>query len=131
MPPDAAFRVAQARALIGTPFRLQGRDADGLDCIGLIAVVHGMTRLAPRAYALRGTPVDQAVAVLDRHFARRTGGVPWAGDLLLLQPGMAQLHLGLWTGCGLVHAHAGLRRVVETPGPLGLPLLGIWYQETH
>ncbi len=130
MPSDPASRVAAARALIGTPFRLQGRDTDGLDCIGLIAFVHGLEVEAPRTYALRGTPVDQALEMLDRHFARRSAAPIRVADILLLQPGLAQLHLGLWTGTGLVHAHAGLRRVVETPGLLAFPLLGIWHQET-
>ena len=130
MPSDASSRVAAARALIGTPFRLQGRGRDGLDCIGLIAVVHGLHAEAPRSYALRGTPSDQAMEMLDRHFIRRLAMAPQVADILLLQPGLDQLHLGLWTGTGLVHAHAGLRRVVETPGLPAFPLLGIWYQET-
>jgi lipoprotein Spr len=127
---DPASRVATARALIGTPFRLQGRDFDGLDCIGLIANIHGLSEAAPRSYALRGMPVDQAMEMLDRHFARRSAAPPQVADILLLRPGLDQLHLGLWTGTGLVHAHAGLRRVVETPGKPAFPLLGIWYQET-
>lgn len=130
MPSDPASRVAAARALIGTPFRLQGRDFDGLDCIGLIAKIYGLSEAAPRSYALRGTPVDQAMEMLDRHFTRRLAVAPQVADILLLQPGLDQLHLGLWTGTGLVHAHAGLRRVVETPGQPSFPLLGIWYQET-
>jgi lipoprotein Spr len=130
MPSDVSSRVAAARALIGTPFRLQGRDRDGLDCIGLIAMIHGLSEAAPRSYALRGTPVDQAMEMLDRHFARRLARAPQVADILLLQPGLDQLHLGLWTGAGFVHAHAGLRRVVETPGQPSFPLLGIWYQET-
>lgn len=130
MPSDPASRVAAARALIGTPFRLQGRDTDGVDCIGLIAVVHGLQVEAPRTYALRGTPSDQAMEALDRHFTRRLAVAPQVADILLLQPGLDQLHLGLWTGTGLVHAHAGLRRVVETPGQPSFPLLSIWYQET-
>ena len=130
MPSDASSRVAAARALIGTPFRLQGRGRDGLDCFGLFAVVHGLLADAPRSYALRGTPSDQAMEMLDRHFIRRLAMAPQVADILLLQPGLDQLHLGLWTGTGLVHAHAGLRRVVETPGLPAFPLLGIWYQET-
>lgn len=127
---DVAARVGSARAWIGTPFRLQGRDRYGIDCVGLIAVLHDLTAAAPCRYALRGTPRDQAMATLDRHFVRRSGAVPQVGDILLMQPGLVQLHLGLWTGTGLVHAHAGLRRVVETPGRPAFPLLGIWYQET-
>lgn len=130
MPSDASSRVAAARALIGTPFRLQGRDSDGVDCIGLIAMIHGLSEAAPRSYALRGTPSDRVMEGLDRHFIRRLAVALQVADILLLQPGLDQLHLGLWTGTGLVHAHAGLRRVVETPGLPAFPLLGIWYQET-
>jgi lipoprotein Spr len=131
MPADVAARVALARDLIGTPFRLQGRDGDGLDCIGLIARVHGLTDKAPRAYALRGTAAEKAMAVLDRLFVRRAAHLPEAGDVVLMQPGLDQLHLGLWTGTSLIHAHAGLRRVVEAPSLPPHPLLGYWFQETY
>lgn len=131
MPADVAARVALARGLVGTPFRLQGRDSDGLDCIGLIACVHGLTEEAPRAYAMCGTAAEKAMAVLDRLFVRRAAHVPEAGDIVLMQPGLDQLHLGLWTGTSLIHAHAGLRRVVEAPGLPPHPLLGYWFQETH
>jgi len=131
MPADVAARLALARDLVGTPFRLQGRDSDGLDCIGLIACVHDLTEEAPRAYALRGTAAEKAMAVLDRFFVRRTVDLPEAGDIVLMQPGLDQLHLGLWTGTSLIHAHAGLRRVVEAPGLPPHPLLGYWFQETY
>jgi hypothetical protein len=48
------------------------------------------------------------------------------GDILLLNAGPAQLHLGIWTGAGLIHADAALRRVVETPGLPRWPILSIW-----
>ena len=127
MADDARNRVAAARAMIGTPFRLQGRDRDGIDCVGLVAMVHGLTDVAPGVYPLRGTSADEIVAELDRHFRRRKESVPAAGDVLLLRPARLQHHLGIWTGAGLVHAHAGLRRVVETPAmPIDM-LLGIWF----
>jgi hypothetical protein len=49
-----------------------------------------------------------------------------AGDVLVLAPRRDQIHLGVFTGIGLVHADAGLRRVVERPLPLPWPILGIW-----
>ena len=49
-----------------------------------------------------------------------------AGDVIVLRSGPGQLHLGVWTGEGLVHADAGLRRVVERPGTPPWPILSIW-----
>jgi cell wall-associated NlpC family hydrolase len=117
--------VARARALIGTRFRPQGRTAaEGLDCIGLVALAVG-ARNVPRDYTLRGGSL-----------ARLEGGLKSAGlgpvkemvagDILVLAPGPGQLHLGILTGTGLVHGDAGLRRVVERPLPLPWPILGIW-----
>lgn len=130
MPVDVAARIERARSFIGTPFRLQGRTRDGLDCVGLIAVIHDLKDVAPDNYGLRGVDRTAAEVLLRRHFKLRFDGAPRPGDVLLLLPGSAQLHLGLWTGSGLVHAHAGLRRVVETPGPLSHPIASFWHQET-
>lgn len=125
MPPRPDEIVARARALIGTRFRPQGRTAaDGLDCIGLAALAID-ARNVPRDYALRGAPVRRLAAGLAAAglcVAERMA----AGDVLVLAPGPAQLHLGIFTGTGLVHGDAGLRRVVERPLPLPWPLLGIW-----
>ena len=45
---------------------------------------------------------------------------------MLMATGPGQLHLGVWTGEGLVHADAGLRRVVERPGVPPWRVLGMW-----
>lgn len=117
--------VARARALIGTRFRPQGRPAaDGLDCIGLAALAIGASEV-PRDYALRGNPARRLAAGLE------TAGLSAAermaaGDVLAFAPGPAQLHLGIFTGTGLVHGDAGLRRVVERPLPFPWPVIGIW-----
>jgi hypothetical protein len=42
---------------------------------------------------------------------------------MLLRPGERQLHLAVLTGSGFVHAHAGIRRVVEAPGFPEWPML--------
>lgn len=119
--------IAKARALIGTPFRLHGRDPQtGLDCVGFVACVFDRVKDAPTGYAMRNARQDQWCTLLDSHCTRRLVGGYQVGDILLFTTGPAQLHLGLWTGRSLIHAHAGLRRVVETPGPIALPIIGVW-----
>ncbi len=118
--------VAAARGCVGARFRLHGRDpALGLDCAGLAAHATGLA--APSGYALRGGD-PRAIAV--RVTAAGARPIPLAaagaGDLLLLGPGPAQVHLAVLTDAGFIHAHAGLRRVVETPGAPVWPVLGAW-----
>lgn len=118
--------IARARAAVGTPFRLHGRSVTtGLDCVGLIAFAHGRDDEAPVHYALRTTQLKPWVQHLDQ-MGERVGDWREAGATLLLRAGPAQVHLGLWTGTSLIHAHAGLRRTVETPGWPGWPLIGAW-----
>ena len=125
MPPRPDEIVARARELIGTRFRPQGRTAaEGLDCIGLaaLAIDAGTVR---RDYALRGSASDRLVEGLKAAGLGAAASMA-PGDVLVLAPGPAQLHLGIFTGTGLVHGDAGLRRVVERPLPLPWPILGIW-----
>ncbi|GGB30321.1 hypothetical protein GCM10011380_19750 [Sphingomonas metalli] len=106
------------------PFRLHGRDRAGLDCVGLAALALDL-RPVPTGYPLRGH--GGAAAWLD---ARLTGvAAAAAGDVLLLSTGPGQLHLGIWTGGGLVHADLGLGRVVERSGAPPWPILGTWRRE--
>lgn len=112
-----------ARAAVGARFRLHGRDpAHGLDCVGLAALACGVA--APTGYALRTGDADAVAARLDSVLARSDGAA--AGDLLLMRTGPGQLHLGIRTEDGFVHADAGLRRVVERPGAPPWPVLGAW-----
>lgn len=117
--------VARARALIGVRFRPQGRSAaGGLDCIGLVAMATGVADV-PRGYALRGGNMATLAGEL-RAAGFRPCGTSAPGDLMALRAGPEQLHLGIWTGGGLVHADAGLRRVVERPGEPPWPIIGVW-----
>jgi cell wall-associated NlpC family hydrolase len=121
-------RISFARSLLGTQFRLHGRDpASGLDCVGLIALVHNRLAFAPTGYALRNSCGDQWQALLDAAFTRRWSNVPQPGDVIVTAPAPNQQHLGIWTGASLIHAHAGLRKVVETPGAVDAPIIGIWF----
>lgn len=117
--------VARARALIGTRFRPQGRNAaEGLDCIGLVASAIGV-RSAPRDYALRGGSMRRLAPGLCAAGLFPVDSMK-AGDVLVFAPGPAQLHLGIFTGTGLIHGDAGLRCVAERPLPFPWPVLGIW-----
>jgi murein DD-endopeptidase / murein LD-carboxypeptidase len=121
--------VAAARDLVGARFRLQGRSrASGVDCVGLAALAlaeAGHEAVLPRGYGLRSG--DEALA---RDWLAQAGLVaverPKAGDLALVRPGPLQLHLMILVPGGHVHAHAGLGRVVETPGPSPWPVIGHW-----
>lgn len=117
--------VAAARACVGARFRLHGRAiATGLDCVGVAALAYGQERV-PAGYALRGVHVDGVMAAIEAAGFVRVQA-PRPADLLLLAPGPYQHHLAVLTDCGIVHADAGLRRVVETPGALHWPLIGAW-----
>ncbi|MDO7834942.1 peptidoglycan endopeptidase [Sphingobium sp. HBC34] len=115
--------MARARALLGVPFRLHGRSAAGLDCVGLAALALG--RAAPGAYGLRSGDVARAQGWL-RDAGLRPVADGGAGDLALVRPGPLQLHLMIGTGAGFIHAHAGIGRVVETPGESPWPVIGWW-----
>jgi cell wall-associated NlpC family hydrolase len=121
--------AAAARGLAGVPFRLHGRSAEtGLDCVGLAALAAargGHVCDPPRHYGLRGGQVD-----LFRQWLIAAGLRPVrkgkSGDFVLVHVGPAQWHVMVKVPGGHVHAHAGLRRVVEMPGEPPWPVVGVW-----
>jgi hypothetical protein len=121
--------LAAAREALGARFRLHGREAaSGLDCVGLAALAlraEGLEGAVPSGYALRSGHLRAAEAALAAAGLVRADA-PRAGDLLLMQAGPGQLHLGIDSGSGLVHADARLRRVVERPGVPPWPVLSRW-----
>lgn len=119
--------LERARGAIGARFRLHGRSIDdGLDCVGLAGLAYGAE--VPRGYSLRSgdpTPVAAGIAAAGLVPARDRR----AGDLVLFRAGPGQLHLGIASEDGVIHADASLRRVVERPGTPPWPELMRWRRE--
>lgn len=120
--------AAAALALVGTPFRLHGRDPrHGLDCVGVLAVALGETARLPNGYRIRGGDGEAMARLATNLGFAPASGKPAAGDTLILRPSPCQYHLAIATGAEtIVHAHAGLRRVVHGPLPFDWPILGHW-----
>jgi hypothetical protein len=119
--------AARARALVGTRFCVQGRGEGGLDCLGVVLATFEIPADAvPRDYRLRGDHLPEIRKGLDLHFRRLRRSQLRSGDVMLLAAAEDQLHLAVRTEQGFVHAHAGIRRVVETPGEPVWPLLGVY-----
>lgn len=124
----AAAIVAAARGCVGTRFRPQGRVPGlALDCVGvaLVAAAAAGVVLSVPPYRLGGdgeAELDRFLA--DAGFAAVDQAL--AGDLLALAPAPGRRHLAVVTGRGVVHAHAGLGRVVEGPLDPAWTVLAAW-----
>jgi len=110
--------AAAARRFLGTPFLLHGRDPRfGLDCIGLVHVsltAMGCEAISPEGYGLKNSAPHRWYTFADLSGLIDAHGPPKAGDVILLKMGPGQYHLAISVnGRSVIHAHAGLRRVVQ------------------
>lgn len=120
--------IRRARALVGSPFRPQGREpGTGLDCVGLVLSTFDVSPdTVRRNYRLRGGHRPEIEAGLMRQFRKVAPNKSRPGDVLLCAISSDQLHLAISCGASFVHADARLRRVVETPGELPWPIIGAY-----
>jgi hypothetical protein len=121
--------VAAAQAAIGTRFRPQGRVPElALDCVGVALVAGqaaGVVLEEVPAYAINGDHGDRLDRVLTAIGCERVlTALP--GDLLVVAPTPGRRHLAVVVPAGVIHAHAGLGRVVEGPLDPSWIILGVW-----
>lgn len=121
--------VAAVRGCVGTRFRPQGRiPGQALDCVGVAlvaAVAAGMPAIEILPYALGGDHEVELETVLARAGCLSVA-VPLNGDLLVVAPSPRRRHVAVVTPAGVVHAHAGLGRVVEGPIDPAWSIVGAW-----
>lgn len=127
-----AAAVAAARETIGARFSPHGRRIEtGLDCAGVVLHVAGRLGIAREARGLRYTYSSdhlqkQLEGALELYGLRAVRGMARAGDVLVLGVHVRVPHLGITTGRCLIHAHAGVGRVVEAPPEPEWRLLSVW-----
>ncbi|WP_067737902.1 NlpC/P60 family protein [Novosphingobium naphthalenivorans] len=130
--PVTGAKLAQAaRGLTGVPFRLHGRDPQrGLDCIGVLEAACRACGINVRLhvrYTLHARSLPPLAGIARLLGLTETQGRAEPGDVLLVRPGPCQHHLVIAAGADrFVHAHAGLRRVVEGPLPATWPTARHW-----
>ena len=108
--------IATARSAIGTPFKHQGRDLNGLDCAGLLIWAvrqHGIEPADMDAYS-RHALGGKLVEMLEcQPFLRRAGRPPQAGDVLVMRFEKEPQHLALCAGETVIHSYETVGQVCE------------------
>lgn len=116
-PVSGSALVAAARELIGTPYRHQGRDLRGLDCVGLWLVLLDRFAILTRDQFARADYSRLPGPILAQQCARHCDRIaaPEPGCLILIQwPGEPlPAHAAVATPENMIHAHAQAGRVLE------------------
>lgn len=123
--------VRFARECLGARYRIQGRHpATGLDCGGLGLYVLRRLGREPEdcePYSLRTLDRNLIAGMLrSQRFEQLAPSLAEVGDYLLFEPASGLRHLAIKTDYGVVHAHLGLRKVVEAPPDPGMRLIEAW-----
>ena len=107
--------IKEARKYVGTPFKHQGRDKNGLDCIGIIVVplreiqFFNYENKNYKRYGLGG----EIKEVLLKYCYELSWPCPLErGDILLFTKENSQ-HLAIYTGYSIIHANNFVGKVVE------------------
>jgi lipoprotein Spr len=124
--------AGRARAFVGTRFRPQGRGEGGLDCVGLVLSTFEISpSLVRRDYRMRGNHRREIENGMSGEFRPVAFDQAKPGDVMLMLVASDQLHLGIRTPVGFVHAHAGIGRIVETPGLPEWPVVAVYRKRSR
>jgi len=107
---------------VGLPWLDRGRDRNGLDCWGLLAIVYaerfGIVLPSFRDDYLTVADGDAVVALLEGHretWREVPSGAEQAGDALLMSVGGRPRHVGVVAGGGRVlHIEQGAGAIIES-----------------
>lgn len=104
-----------ARRWLGVPFRHQGRDRRGVDCVGLIIVACRELGLPAGSVKLRDYGRLPCNGLLELQLAEHAlaAPAPEPGTILLMRFGRWPQHVALCTGSTLVHSYEAVGKVVE------------------
>ena len=109
---DAQRVIDTARTHLGIRFRYNGRDARGLDCVGLVKAAFAPVFDLDWPVFARVATDEDGRQQLGRYFARVPDDQMQPADVLLYRFVRAT-HIGLYTGSGVIHAAVTARQVVE------------------
>ena len=118
--------IAEARSWVGVPFRHQGRDYGGIDCVGLPIVVGQSLGLFDQRLDIANygrLPTGELVERLREHCRPIPMAVP--GALVVIAWTKIAAHVAIFTGETLIHAYESVGRVVEHG------YRGRWIRMTH
>jgi cell wall-associated NlpC family hydrolase len=109
--------VTEARTWVGVPWRLRGRDREGLDCVGLLAVVADKLGI-PYADDLRYGAffnTDHMLEVLLEAMGEVPRETMQTGDVLVLDVRGERQHTAFYDADHqtIIHATSLYRKVVE------------------
>lgn len=106
--------IAEARSWVGVPFRHQGRNRGGIDCVGLPIVVGRALGVLPRGFEVANydrLPSPELAARVQATCRPLAAAVP--GCLVVIAWTKIAAHVAICTGETLIHAYESVGRVVE------------------
>lgn len=109
--------LSAARSYLGTPWRHQGRDRHGLDCVGLIvASANDVGIEANDLPNYRRANRSEFLSAVMAH-TKALSSLPRSGDLVVMRDHIAPIHIGILSvedgRRTLIHAATRRRAVIE------------------